>query len=130
MCEQRLPADVPSCHSQGEADGELDLHLQPTASTEEARQRARPRSPLFGESCGELPLIVTARSVAELLVLSRSSSGSATSCSMCFASAYTIGTTGCASGQPPRALGSRNGAEGQPGGSLQAALWTCNHTHT
>jgi hypothetical protein len=69
VCEQRLPADVPSCHSQGEAGRELDLHLQPTASTEKARQRARPRSPLFGESCSELPLIVTATSVAELLVL-------------------------------------------------------------
>ncbi len=67
VCEQRLPADVPSCHSQGEAGREFDLHLQPTTSTEEARQRARPRSPLFGESCGD-PLIVTATSIAERLV--------------------------------------------------------------
>ncbi len=37
----------------------------------------------------------------------RSPSGSATSCSMCFASACTMGTTGCSSGQPPRALGTR-----------------------
>ena len=47
-----------------------------------------------------------------LMVVSRSASGSATSCSICFASAWTMGTTGCASGQPPRALGNKNGADG------------------
>ena len=39
-----------------------------------------------------------------------------------------MGTTGCASGQPPRALGNESGAVGWPGGSFQAALCTCSHT--
>ena len=38
-----------------------------------------------------------------------------------------MGTTGCATGQPPSALGNISGADGKPGGSLQAALWTCSH---
>jgi hypothetical protein len=46
------------------------------------------------------------------MVVSQSASGSATSCLMCFASACTMGTTGCSSGQPPRALGNTNGADG------------------
>ena len=67
--KQRLPAYIPACPSQGEASWELNWHLQPSASTEEARQRARPRSPLLGEGSCELTLIVTAAAVTELLIL-------------------------------------------------------------
>ena len=57
----------------------------------------------------------------------RISSGSATSCSMCFDRAWIIATTGCATGQPPRSLGRLSGPAGYPGVRCQEALCTCSH---
>ena len=101
------------------------------ACSSRAVGRTSVRDPLRGQARHELPGVVTPAARGEPFAsrdsfrIKSSSSGSATSSSKSFDMACIIGTTGCASRQPPSPLDRAQGPDGKQSVRCHDACWAC-----